>query len=130
MRLAVVLFVVLFSLAPLGCSRPPVEAVAHGKPAAHWLDQLKQPEAKARKKAVTALGLLGKAEPEAMPALIAALKDRDAGVRRAAVVALVNLGPDASEAVPALTQISQRDADPAVRAQAAKALQHIQSASD
>ena len=86
----------------LGCSRPTDPLTSHGKPVAHWLEELKQPDAKARKKAVVALGAVGKADPAAIPALIAVVKDdRDGRVRNEAVVALLNIGPDAEDAIPA-----------------------------
>src|SRR5579859_6377068 len=64
-----------------GCAKKDEPVIAHGKPVAHWLEELKKPDAKARKKATGALGLVGKADPAAIPALIRALKDSDATVR-------------------------------------------------
>jgi HEAT repeat protein len=108
-----------------GCGRAPGPLLAHGKSVEHWLGELKKPDAAGRKKAVAALGLVGGADPAAVPALIGALKDRDATVRDAAVLALFNLGPDARDAAPALQEVAQRDASPTVRAHAAKALAQL-----
>jgi HEAT repeat protein len=97
---------------------------SHGKPVGHWVAELKNPDPRARKKAVTALGHVGTADAAAMPALIGAVKDRDAEVRDQAVLALLNLGTDAKEAVPALTEAC-KDSNATVRAHAAKALERI-----
>jgi vesicle coat complex subunit len=111
----------------LGCHNKTQPLQSHDHPVSFWLQQLKNPDPKARKKAVTALGHVGKADPAAIPALIETLHDRDAGVRDVAVLALLNLGSDAKEAVPALTEAT-KDKDPNVRAHAAKALERIESA--
>jgi len=108
-----------------GCAKKDEPVIAHGKPVAHWLEELKKPDAKARKKATGALGLVGKADPAAIPALIRALKDSDATVRDTAVLALLNIGPGAKEAVPALTE-SSTDQDATVRSHAAKAVARLQ----
>lgn len=108
-----------------GCQGEQGPLLSHDKPVAHWLNELKKPDAKARKKAVVALGHVGKADAAAIPALTSALKDRDAGVRDQAVLALLNLGPDAKEAVPALTE-AKNDPDGTVRSHASKALARIQ----
>src|SRR6516165_4122980 len=101
----------------LGCGkREPV--ISHGQPVSHWLEALNDPNAQARKKAVTALGHVGAADPEAIPAVIRAVKDPDAIVRTEAVLALLNLGPAAKDAVPALEQ-ARTDRDPKVRDYAA-----------
>jgi HEAT repeat protein len=101
--------------------------LSHGKPVDHWLQEMKNPDVKARKKAVVALGHVGTADERALPALIDALKDKDAPVRSEAVLALMNLGPQARDAIPAL-QEAERDRDASVRALAAKALARIQGA--
>jgi HEAT repeat protein len=108
-----------------GCSTKSDEPLrAGGQTVAHWLDELKKPDPKARKKAVKELGHVGKADPEAIPAVTAALRDADAGVRAEAALALLNLGPDAAEAEPALTEAT-RDKDPKVREYATKALERV-----
>jgi HEAT repeat protein len=111
-----------------GCGKEAEPVVAHGKPVAYWLEELKKPDSGARKKAVTALMHVGKADPEAIAALIGAVKDRDAAIRDQAVLALLNIGPAASDAIPVLTE-ANNDPDATVRAHAAKALQRIQGGS-
>jgi HEAT repeat protein len=118
------LFVVLIALL-VGCQQQG-PLTTHGKPVGHWVEALKDRDAKARKKAVVALGHAGTADPAALPALISAVKDRDAGVRREAVLALLNLGPDARSAVPVLTE-AQTDKDAKVREYAGKALERVQA---
>ena len=90
------------------------------------VEGLKEPDAKARKKAVVALGHAATADPAALPALTGAVKDRDASVRREAVLALLNLGPDARDAAPALTE-ALKDKDAKVREYAGKALERVHS---
>jgi HEAT repeat protein len=108
----------------VGCGKnEPVQA--HGKPVAYWLEELKKPDPKARKKAVVALGHVGTADPAAIPALIDAVKDRDATIRAEAVLALLNIGHDARDAIPVLRD-AQKDSDATVRSYAAKALARIQ----
>ena len=117
---------VLLCLFLAGCSGRNEPVVAHEKPVAHWLEELKQPAPKARKKAVGALGAIGKADPAAIPALIGVVKDdRDATVRDQAVLALLNIGPDAKEALPVLTEAAQSDKDATVRTHATKAVERI-----
>ena len=123
MRVAVKRIVVVFVLASCGCSRTPEAVIAGGKPASHWLEEAKKPDAKSRKKAVKELGHIGKADPAAIPAVIAALKDFEPVVRREAALALLNL-VDASEAADALTEATH-DKDPKVREYATEALARI-----
>ena len=108
-----------------GCGSPDAPLTAGGQPVAHWVGELARPDAKARAKAVRELGRVGNADPAALPAVAGALKDRDAAVRAAAVTALLNLGPAAAAALPALTELAAKDADPAVRALAAKAVARV-----
>ena len=120
------LIVAFLAITSAGCfSQPEAPLTAGGEPVAYWLDELKKPAPKARKKAVRELGHIGKADPAAIPAVIAALKDPDAMVRSEAALALLNLGPDAAEAIPAL-QEATRDKNPTVREYAQKALERIQ----
>jgi HEAT repeat protein len=115
------------ALAVAGCSAKPDEPLrAGGHTVAHWLDELKKPDPKARKKAVKELGHVGRADPDAIPAVTGALRDADAGVRAEAALALLNLGPDAAEAAPALSEAT-RDKDPKVREFAAKALDRVRA---
>jgi HEAT repeat protein len=118
-----ILIPVCLTMLLAGCGRPPA-LTAHGKPVEHWVRALQDPNPKLRKKAVTALGHVGTADPAALPALTAAVKDRDAAVRDQAVLALLNLGPAARNAVPALEE-AQKDRDARVRLHAAKALQQV-----
>jgi HEAT repeat protein len=119
-----VLILLLSGCRPAG--RGPV--LSHGQPVAYWVGQLKQPDAKARKKAVAALGHVGAADPAVIPALIAAVKDRDAGVRDEAVLALLRIGPDALDARSVLLE-AEHDKDPRVREHARKALQRLEGKS-
>jgi HEAT repeat protein len=114
--------VVLVLLLVGGCGRKE-PLLSHGRPVTYWLEKLQDRDARERKKAVVALGHVGAADPEAIPAVIGAVKDRDAVVRREAVLALLNA--NARDALPALTE-AQKDRDPQVRAYAAKALERIQ----
>jgi HEAT repeat protein len=107
-----------------GCtSKEPV--TSHGKAVSHWLEELKSPDANARKKAVTALGHVGARDRDAIPALIEAVKDVDVNVRAEAVLALLNIGPAAKDAIPVLRQATT-DKDEKVRSYATKALEKIE----
>ena len=117
------LIIFLVPLAMIGCGQS-TPLATHGKPVSHWVEVLRGPDAKARKKAVIALGHVGTADPAVMPALIGALKDRDATVRAEAVLALLNLGPAAKDAIPALEEAT-KDKDAKVRGYAVKALERI-----
>jgi HEAT repeat protein len=110
----------------VGCGGQKEPVMAHGKPVDHWLGELNNHHAKARKKAVTALGHVGTADSRAIPALIGAVKDPDAAVRSEAILALLNIGPDAKDAVPVLRE-AENDKDATVRSHAKKALARIQS---
>jgi HEAT repeat protein len=110
-------------LVPLGCS-PAAPTLAHGKPVTHWLEELRQPDALQRKKAVQVLGNVGPANPAVVPALTSAVKDRDAGVRGEAVLALLKMGPAARDAAAVLRE-AEKDRDPRIRANAAKALARV-----
>ena len=107
-----------------GCAGKKEPLTVHGKPVGHWVEELKQPDVKARKKAVAALGQVGKADPTAIPALIGALGDMDQRVRDGAVLALLKIGPDAKEALPALEN-AKKDRDATVRDHAIKAIERI-----
>ncbi len=112
-------------LALLGGCGKAKPTMAGGRPVAHWMEELRSPDARARKKAAHKLGNAGVVDPSVVPALVEALKDADAGVRAEAVLALLKIGPAAREAVPALTA-AQNDPDATVRAYAAKALEKVQ----
>jgi HEAT repeat protein len=113
------------ALLPGGCgSQEPL--TAGGKPVAHWVEALKGPDAKVRKRAVQKLANVGEADPAAVPALAGALKDRDAGVRAEAALGLLRIGPAAKEAAAALQEAARKDTNPTVRAHAGKALEKVQ----
>ncbi len=125
MRL-VMLSVVLAVLA--GCSRRevPSDRYFSGQPVSHWLQAVRGPDAKARKKAADVLGNVGPSDRAVVPALSDALADRDARVRAAAVLALAKIGPEAAPAAERLKALLQ-DKDAAVRAHAATALGRVQT---
>jgi HEAT repeat protein len=122
-------WIILLAILLAGCGRSSAPLAVHGKPVAHWLQALHDSDAKARRKAVEALGNAGAADPAVVPALIATLEDREPGVRSAAVLALLKIGPEAGEAVPALRKVLQ-DKDVKVRTYAAKALERIENPSN
>ena len=108
-----------------GCSGQQGPLLSHGKPVDHWLEELRSPEVKARKKAVVALGHVGRADSRAVPALARAVKDPDPTIRKEAVLALLNIGPPARDAIPTLRD-AEKDKDSAVRASAGKAIARIE----
>jgi HEAT repeat protein len=122
---SVYLLALVFAILLSGCAKKHKPITANGKPVGHWLEELKNPDPKARKKAAVALGNVGRADPAAIPALIAVLKDRDATVRDSAVLALLNIGPKARDAIPALTE-ARYDKDATVRSHAVKAVERVQ----
>jgi HEAT repeat protein len=111
----------------IGCSGQPKAMLAGGKPVDHWLDELHNPEPKARKTAVTKLGNAATVHPVALSAVIGALNDPDAGVRCEAILALLKCGPGAREAIPALAEAQQKDSDAKVRTYATKALEQLKN---
>jgi HEAT repeat protein len=114
---------------PAGCqSKDSTPVISHGQPVTHWVEQLKSPDAKQRKHAVTALGHIGAADPVVIPALIGAVEDKDSAVRDEAVLALLRIGPPAIDAISVLLE-AERDPDPKVREHARKALARIQGKS-
>jgi HEAT repeat protein len=116
-------FVLLTALA-LGCGREKQPLLSHGQPVSHWVEALRDRDAVKRKHAVTALGHVGTADPDAIPAVITALKDSDARVRAEAALALLNIGPAAKDAVGALEEAT-KDKDAKVRSYAEQALGKI-----
>jgi HEAT repeat protein len=86
---------------------------------------LKDPEARVRNAAASALWGLGPKAHDAVPTLAEALADNDDGVRLGVVMALESIGGrDSAAAVPALAR-AVRDRDGNVRLWAAKALAKI-----
>ena len=120
------LIMVVLGVFLLGCGRSdgPREKYFSGEPVDHWLEAVKKPDAKVRKKATEVLGNVGPIDPRAIPALIEAVKDKDAKVRDVAVLSLSKIGPPAASAEPAL-QEATKDRDQAVRTHAAAALERV-----
>jgi HEAT repeat protein len=111
---------VLLLLLLYGCGRvPPTTRVSY------WVEAVRAPDARLRKKAAFILGNLGTTDPEAASALRKALTDADATVRSEAILALLKCGPAAAEAVPTLMDMRQRDPNPQVRRYAAKAVEKL-----
>jgi HEAT repeat protein len=122
MRRALVMVLLLLTV---GCHKagPPL---AHGKPVGEWVEALRAPDARARKKAAGVLGNVGAIDPAVVPALAEAVRDRDPAVRAEAVLALMKIGPAARDAAPALTE-AQKDANLMVRQYAVKALERVRA---
>jgi HEAT repeat protein len=116
-------FFLLIALALAGCGPAPTTTV-HGRPASYWLEQLRAPEAGARRVAIRMLANAAAADPVAVPALAGVLDDPEPAVRREAVLALLKAGPLAKDAAGALEKCLQ-DADPEVRVAADRALQRV-----
>jgi len=92
------------------------------------LESLGDSDPDKRSQAAKALGSLGGAAREAVPALTVALKDHEGLVRTEAARALGRIGPEARTAVPALSA-ALKDREPLVAREAAEALKKIGSAS-
>lgn len=80
---------------------------------------------KSRWMAVVALGEMGSAARDAIPALVDALEDDDVAVRWDAAKALGKMGPAAASAVPALAAVIHEQSDAIVRQYAVAALGKI-----
>lgn len=90
------------------------------------IENLKDEDEQVRRDAATALGDIGPAAKDAVPALIVALKkDADEDVRRNVATALGEIGPMAKGAVPALIIALKKDVDEEVRRNTAIALGEI-----
>jgi HEAT repeat protein len=113
-----------FALLACGCART-TPTLAGGKPVIHWVQNLKDPDPKARRHATEKLGNVGSNDPAVLPALHIALDDADAQVRTAAIVALLKCGPAAKEAAPALAEMQKKDRSAQVREYAGKALARL-----
>src|SRR2546425_1041708 len=83
-----------------GCGK--AEPTVGGQSVSHWIEALKSPDARLRKKAATKLGNAATIDAAAVPALVGAVKDRDAGVRAEAIVSLLRVGDDTPQTVAAL----------------------------
>ena len=72
------------------------ETTYQGKTVSKWAEALKNEDSFIRWRAASALGQIGPAAKDAVPALMEALKDKHSGVtRRAAASALGRIGPAA-----------------------------------
>jgi HEAT repeat protein len=113
----------------IGCGRSdvPKEKYFSGEPVDYWLDEIKNPDPKKRKKATDILGNVGPADERSIPALTEAVKDKDAKVRDAAVLGLSKIGPLAGSAESVLTEAT-KDKDPTIRAHAVTALERVRGA--
>jgi HEAT repeat protein len=116
-------FVLLTAMA-VGCGREKQPLLSHGQPVSYWVEALHDRDPVKRKHAVTALGHVGTADPDAIPAVTVALKDSDARVRAEAALALLNIGPAAKDAVAAL-EVAAKDKNAKVRSYAELALGKI-----
>jgi HEAT repeat protein len=126
-RQTIALTLLAVAVTTCGCGRA-APTLAGGKPVRFWVEALQSPDAATRKHAASKLGNVGRADPEAFPALLGALKDRDAAVRREAILAVMKCGPDAKEAEPMLIELQQKDRDSQVRTYAGRALVSIRDA--
>jgi HEAT repeat protein len=94
---------------------------------AHWLEQLKAPDAKTRLQAVRTLQQRPAEAAQIVPVLTDVLKDEDTVVRRDAAWTLGSFGEESRSAVPAL-QAALRDREASVRKAAGQALKKIDPA--
>src|SRR5260370_41151052 len=113
-----------FALLACGCART-APTLAGGKPVEHWVQELKNPNPKARRHAAEKLGNVGPSEPAVLPALRSALDDRDPQGRAGAIVALMKCGPAAKDAAPTLAEMQRKDRNAQVREYASKALEKL-----
>jgi HEAT repeat protein len=113
-------------LVMLGCNRSevPKEKYFSGKSVEHWMDGIRSPDPKTRKKAAEVLGNVGPVDSRAIPALSGAVKDPDPKVRDAAVLSLSKIGPMAISTADVL-QEATKDQDPTVRSHATTALERV-----
>ena len=116
------ILVAVLLLSLLGCGRAaPTTRVSY------WIEAVRAPDARLRKKAAFTLGNLGTTDPAVVPALSGALKDADPAVRCEAILALVKCGAAAGDTIPLLSDLRQRDPDARVRRYAAEAMEKIQT---
>jgi HEAT repeat protein len=109
----------------IGCGQAQ-PTLAGGKPINHWLEALKNKDAKVRKEAVFKLGNVGMEDPAAFPAVLHALEDSAASVRCEAILAVVRFGDQAEQAIPILQKLNHGDQNARVRSYASKALISLQ----
>jgi HEAT repeat protein len=108
-----------------GCSKSKPTTVGDHPPS-YWVEQLRDPDAKHRRRAAQHLGNAGATDATVVPGLADALMDADPTVRREAAVALLKIGPAAKSAAGALNEAAN-DTDARVREAAAKALEKVNS---
>ena len=96
-----------------------------GKPVEHWLEAIKSPDAKLRRRAAEVLGNVGQADLRSVDALAAALSDPDRRVREEAVLGLSKMGPVAAAAADAIQKAIRTERDPQVLAHAKAALARV-----
>jgi HEAT repeat protein len=118
--------IVVLTIFAAGCGKAEPTRAA-GKSVSHWVNALRDPDAKVRKDAAFTLGNVGPADPAVVPALISALNDPDDGVRCQAIVGLVKCGPAAGDAIPALESVKRADRNPRVRTYAGQALEKLRA---
>jgi HEAT repeat protein len=97
------------------------------KPIGFWIESLRDRCFVMRCTAARALGGMGTAAEEAVPALLTLLADAEAGVRTEAIEALAAIGTPARDAVPALVG-ALNDPNSFVRRAAVQALKQIEPA--
>jgi hypothetical protein len=107
-----------------GCGKTQPPTIA-GKSVDHWLEHLRDSDAKERRTAVFKLEAAGTSDPAVLTALIGMLKDSDPTVRCEAIVAVAKWGSAANEAVPILMQMQQEDESLEVQGYATKALEKL-----
>ena len=110
-----------------GCEQPlsakaSTEPLYRGKPAAYWLEQLKDGDPKFRVDAVEALGNIAQKNEELIPVVAGALSDKDYEVGSKAAEVLGGFGPDI---VPVLVDALKDKRSPAAIRNAAMAVQRI-----
>src|ERR1700730_17168731 len=125
MHLRLIAFAAMMCVAS-GCGQS-APTLAHGQPVEHWVQALRDPDAKVRKRAADVLGNVGAADATVVPALAGAVKDSDRAVREATVLALLKMGPAARDAMPALA-LASKDSDAKGRSHAARALENLRAA--
>jgi HEAT repeat protein len=120
-----VLLTAVLGAAVAGCG-PAQPSLSGGKPATYWVQALKDPNDKERKKAAFELGNVGPTDAAAYPALKEALKDAAPAVRSEAIKALVKFGAKAKDALPDLKELEQNDLDAGVRGDAAQLVRQLE----
>src|SRR5690242_12997137 len=101
----------LLALSALPC--PPARADApaaedvlvQGKPLAHWVDLLKEPDLLAREESLEVLAQAGPAAKAALPAVRPLLNAEPLTLRFRAALAVCKLGGDAAPAVPIFAEV-------------------------